>query len=178
MKKTESFITTELKNNIKNERHNFVGARSSTLSDAAVKNILELIQQQYKLDNLGESVTILAFLFQGGGTARSCDGNMTVTVFNNDVKLADIRKILKEAKCNRAERKLARSLADDIHEISTILEIDGNLFKKIQRSNLEKVFTSEERAWLSDFQSDNVNCPIELRNLILETFQRKNSKKK
>lgn len=169
----KSYITTELKTSLKNEKDTFVGARSSTLSNVAVNGILESIKKKYQLNDLGESVTILAFLFQGGGTARSCDGNMVVTVFDKEVKLGDIRKILKEAKCNRAERKLARSLANDIYEISAILELNGNLYKKVQRTHLEQEFTSEERAWLSDFQSDNVNCPIRLRNLIVETFKKK-----
>nr|QYB22877.1 hypothetical protein [Nitzschia ovalis] len=172
-KRENTYITSELKEDLKKKKENFVGARSSTLSSVAVKEILEMIKKKYDLKDLGESVTVLAFLFQGGGTARSCDGNMVVTVFDKDVKLGDIRKILKEAKCNRAERKLARSLANDIYEISATLEIDGNLYKKIQRSNLEREFTSDERAWLSDFQSDNVDCPIKLRNLIVETFQKK-----
>lgn len=172
-KKENKLITQELKDKLIEKKSSLVGARSSKLSDVVVKEILKQIQQKYELEQPGEAIPILALLFQGGGTARSCDGNMVVTIYDKNIKLAEIRKILKEAKCNRAERKLARSLADEIYEISALLEIDGNLSKKIQRLKLDKKFNSEERAWLSDFQADNENCPIELRNLIVETFKKK-----
>jgi len=109
-------------------------------------------------------------LFQQGGTARSCDGNMNATFMEVTVKLAEVRKVLKENSCNKSERKLARSLANEIHEIASILEIPGNLYQKIQKQNLDTTFTMDQKVWLSDFQSDNENCPVELRKLILETF--------
>ena len=76
--------------------------------------------------------------------------------------------------CNKSERKLARILANEIREIALILEIPGNLYSKIQKSDLNKTFSLEEKTWLSDFQSYNENCPIELRNLIIDTFKIKN----
>ena len=92
-----------------------------------------------------------------------------------------MKKILKQNSCNKAERKLARTLANEIKEIAEVLDVPGNLYAKIQKLNLNRKFTVEEKVWLSDFQSDNENCPIELRQLILETFrksgERKNKKK-
>jgi hypothetical protein len=35
-----------------------------------------------------------------------------------------------------------------------------------------------EKTWLSDFQSDNENCPVDLRSLILNTFKKKEISKK
>ena len=52
------------------------------------------------------------------------------------------------------------------------MELPGNLYNKIQNKNLLKNFTIEEKVWLSDFQSDNDNCPAELRTLILETLKK------
>lgn len=176
LKKEEKLITETLKQKLLEEKKKIVGPRSSKLSTDSVKEILESIKKKYELKELGETLTILALLFQGGGTARSCDGNMSVTVYGKEIKLADIRKILQETSCKRAERKLARSLADDIHSVSVYLELNGNLYKKIQRENLDMSFDMEERAWLSDFQSDNPNCPIKLRTLISETFQKRKKK--
>ena len=98
---------------------------------------------------------------------------MTISIFDQEIKLADIRKILKEASCNKSERKLARSLANEIHTVSVSLELNGNLYKKIQRENMELIFDVEERAWLSDFQADNPDCPKKLRALISGTFQKR-----
>ena len=116
---------------------------------------------------------MLALLFQQGGTARSCDGNMSILIFNQEFKLANIRKILKDCSCNKGERKLARSLANEIKEIALIMEIPGNLYNKIQKKDFLKNFTLEEKVWLSDFQVDNQNCPSELRTLILDTFKKR-----
>ena len=58
---------------------------------------------------------------------------MTISIFNQEIKLADIRKILKEASCNKSKRKLARSLANEIHGVSVSLELNGNLYKNTTR---------------------------------------------
>lgn len=103
---------------------------------------------------------------------------MSITLFTKEFKLSDIRKILKQNSSNKSERKLARTLATEIFEICKVLETPGNLYLKIQKSNLNKTFTTEEKIWLFDFQSDNEDCPMELRNLILETFKKRKNEKK
>ena len=135
------------------------------------------IKENFKLESNEEAASILAILFQQGGTSRSRDGNMSIRIFDQDIKLAQIRKILKENSCNKGERKLARSLADTIQEVCLIMEIPGNLYNKIQKKDLKRTFTMEEKVWLSDFQSDNENCPAELRELILQTFKKEKSSK-
>ena len=117
------------------EKKNYITARSSTLQDGVVEKIITDIQTNHKLDDPQKVIAILAMLFQQGGTARSCDGNMSVTLFDVTIKLADIRKVLKTNSCNKAERKLARSLADKIFEIAKIMDIPGNLYIKIQKQN-------------------------------------------
>jgi len=173
-------ISNELKKKLTDKRITYVGARSSKLSASAVNTILESIKKKYLLNDAGDAIPVLAMLFQGGATARGCDGNMVISIYDKEFKLADIRKILKEASCNRAERKLARSLADQLHEVSVLMELDGNLYKKIQRTHLDKKFDQSEKSWMSDYQADNPNCPLQIRNLIVETFQsrKKNTPKK
>lgn len=174
---TNKIIESKLNENIikllEAEKTTYIAARSSKLQQGAVEKILNKIQEKYNLDSQDQAIAILAVLFQQGGTARSCDGNMCITLFGQEIKLADIRKIMKETSCNKAERKLARSLANQIYAMSLILEIPGNLYNKIQKQDFEKVFTMEEKVWLSDFQSDNDECPTKLRTLILETFKKK-----
>jgi hypothetical protein len=170
-------INKDLKKKLLSEKNTYVAARTSKLQKGTAEKILKRIQEQFELNGSDESLTIIAILFQQGGTARSCDGNMSITVFDKEFKLADIRKILKQMSCNKAERKLARTLASEIREIALILEIPGNLYSKIQKNDLTKTFTIEEKTWLSDFQSDNEDCPVELRSLIIETFKRNKENK-
>ena len=134
-------ISETLKKKLEKEKNFYVTNRSAVLQQGVVTDILKTIEKQHNLNTQEEAIAALALFFQQGGTARSCDGNMVVKIFNQEFKLANIRKILKNCSCAKGERKLARSLAN---------------------------------VWLSDFQSDNENCPAELRALIIETFKKKN----
>ncbi len=105
-------------------------------------------------------------MFQSGGTSRGCDGNLEVTAFGKTIKLSSLRKSISDKKCKAGERKLARTLASEIAEISIKFIFPGNLTKKISRSYPQRKFTILETAWLSDFQVDNFDCPEEFRRLI------------
>lgn len=162
---------------LSNEKKNYITTRSSKVQPVVAEKILADITEAKKLDSPQQAKAFLAMFFQQGGTARSCNGNMSITLFGKEMKLAEIKKILKANNCNKAERKLARTLADDIQLISKIMEIPGNLYLKIQKFNLERAFSTEEKVWLSDFQSDNENCPTALRKLIHDTFKKKTNNK-
>jgi hypothetical protein len=174
----EKKMSENLHTKLKKAKENFVPARTSTLPQGKVNEILETLKKNYELETIEEAITIIAILFQQGGTARSCDGNMSITIFNQTVKLADIRKILKQHSCNKSEKKLARSIATEIFEISQSMGIPGNLHTKIQKSNLEISYSMDEKVWMSDFQSENPDCPVKIRTLILETFKKKETKSK
>lgn len=169
-------FTTEFITELKNEKHKFVPSRGSKLPEGKVEEILKTIMKEYEFTR-EKAISVLAILFQQGGTARGCDGNMSTEVFGKNVKLVDIRKILKQHSCNKSERKLARALASEIFEIANVMEINGNLYSKIQKNNMEASYSVEEKVWLSDFQSENPDCPIRMRTLIQETFKRKSEKK-
>lgn len=179
-KNQTNLINEEFKKQLELEKEKMVTARTSTLPRGMAEKILEVTKKTLDLESREQALAIITVLFQQGGTARSCDGNMNITLFGKEIKLAEIRKILKQNSCNRAERKLARTLATEIQEIAQTLELPGNLYSKIQKKDLEIKFSMEEKVWLSDFQSDNEDCPIKLRNLILETFKKpeNNQKKK
>lgn len=160
------------------EKKIYVAARSAKLQLGIAEKIITDTTETANLDNPQQALVLIAMLFQQGGTARSCDGNMVSTYQEKTLKLADVRKVLKSNSCNKAERKLARTLSDRIYEVAKVMEIPGNLYQKIQKKNLERKFEMEEKVWLSDFQSDNENCPIELRKLILESFKKITPEKK
>ena len=150
--------------------------RSNTLPDDSVLRIIEKVKTELKFNDNDEAQAALAVLFQQGGTARSCDGNMTVKIFDRQVKLATIRKIIRDEGHNRGERKLARSIATDIHKICLALEIVGNLYQKVQRKDPSRSYTLAQQVWLSDFQSMNTDCPADLRTLLVESFQKEPNK--
>jgi hypothetical protein len=167
-----TIVNEDLKKKLHIEKNVYVTARTSKLQRKTAEKIIERTKENLQLNSREEALAVIAILLQQGGTARSCDGNMTITLFDKEIKLADLRKTLKQMSCNKAERKLARTLANEIYEIALIMELPGNLYLKIQKENLERKFTVEEKIWLSDFQSENENCPVELRTLITETFKK------
>ena len=140
IEKNVNVINESYKERLLKEKNTYVASRSSKLPEEMSINIVQKLQEQFKLKEYQDALVVIAVLFQQGGTARSCDGNMSTTIFGQEFKLADIRRILKQMSCNKAERKLARSLATPIQQIAYVMEIPGNLYSKIQKSDLKKKF--------------------------------------
>lgn len=159
---------------LKKEREQLQVPRSSEVSQASIDSLLDQMvsDTDIPVTTKEQASAVLAVLFQQGGTARSCDGNMTIRIFNKDFKLSRIRKCLKDVRLNKNERKVARSMATDIQKICLAFELPGNLHQKIKRQNSERTFTLEESVWLSDFQAYNDDAPSELRTLILQSFKK------
>jgi hypothetical protein len=166
-------LPAEFQRMLEAERSRFKIPRSNTLPDSSVTRIIEQVKEKYSYSTLYEAKTAIAVIFQQGGTSRSCDGNMTINVYDKDVKLAEIRKIIKDSGHSRGERKLARSMASEIQAICVLLEIPGNLFLKISRLNPDMTFDKTEQAWLSDFQALNDDTPPKLKALISESFEQR-----
>lgn len=175
--KPSLILTEDALKKLSQEKETYIAAREHKLRRVPAYQVLEQIKKEKNLDDTAEALAIVALMFQQGGTTRSCDGNTQITLYGQTTKLAEIRKALKDNHCNKAERKLARFFADEIQQIAQTMEVQGNLAMKITRNHPERQFTKEELTWLSDFQSDNENCPAELRTLILETFQNRKKKK-
>lgn len=144
--------------------------RTSYLNETEKDKVLQTFMAETGLDK-PQTITAIAVLFQQGGTARSCDGNLSTTVFEKTIKLAQIRKALKTNNLAKGERKLARSLGTDIFKVSEVLQLPGNLAKKISRLNPDSTFTPSEQCWLSEFQAYNADCPLALRKLILSALK-------
>lgn len=144
--------------------------RTSSLNESETDKVIQTLMTETGLEK-PQAITAIAILFQQGGTARSCDGNLSTTVFEKTVKLAQIRKALKTNNLAKGERKLARSLSTDIFKVSEALQLPGNLAKKIARLNPESTFTPSEQCWLSEYQSYNADCPLALRKLILAALK-------
>ena len=170
---TRRCISSDLRDKLLEEKDNFVVYRTAAIQQKKAEAALEHLTEIADLASRDEALAVLAVFFQQGGTARSADGNMSVEIFGKSIKLAMVRHCLKGVNFAKGERKLARSFANEIAEIATVLELPGNLSNKIVRNNLDREFTMEEKVWLSDFQSDNENCPADLRQLILDTFKKK-----
>lgn len=157
---------------LKTRTNEIVAPRSSTLRQQDVDTILTALAEKLSVP-IDTVIIILAVFFQQGATARSCDGNTVITVYGIEYKLATIRATLKECKFPRTEKKLARSLCEDIYTTCNVLNLPGNLASKIRRLNPEHVFNDGDDIWLSDFQLNNKNIPNKLKAFIQNTFENK-----
>ena len=171
-------LPDDFRDELKQEKQAMTYSRSNTIGESQTKAIVTSFQKRYDMPTELHAKAVIAVLFQQGGTSRSCDGNMAITIFGKEIKLAGLRKCLQDNNCAKQERKLARSLASELFEMSREMGLIGNQYRKIQREKQERVYTDLEKAWLSDFQCDNLNCPTDLRLLITESFPKRSLNKK
>jgi hypothetical protein len=145
--------------------------REPQLSLPQTNEALEGIRMEFNLPSIETTLILVAILFQKGGTARKCDGNLEAQVGEHKLKLANVRNTLKKLNYARMERKLARSLATQIQNIAERLGLPGNLANAIiNRQELTEELSDIDKSWLSDFQSGNPDCPHNLRMLITKHF--------
>ena len=154
------------------DKTDFILPRSSTINQKQAETIITTFAKNQEL-SVPEAKVAMAMLFQSGGTAKSCDGNLTIQGFGKPIKLSYLRKALIDAKCKGCERKLARYYANEIFMIAQTYEIPGNLFKRVSRDTPQRKFSTTEAAWLSDFQVENESCPADIRYHISETFKKR-----
>lgn len=157
---------------LKNLKEEILPPRSLQITNTQADSIVEKFAQQQKL-TINQAKTVISILLQSGGTAKGCDGNLSITIFGQTIKLAYLRKALAEAKCKGYERKLAKYMANEIAQVCTALKLPGNLTNKVKRLNPDRQFKIEETVWLSDFQVDNEDCPELLRRFISDSFDKK-----
>jgi hypothetical protein len=168
-------MTTELPEEfmqrLKESKDSLKIPRSDVLSRNTADQILEDIKTEYNLETTYDSLAVLTVFAQQGATAKNCDGNMEIGLFNIKFKLSTIRKIFANNSAKNGIRKFARTYAGKINLIAQTYRIHGNLASKIRKANPNRQFTTEELVFLSDFQCNNPNVPSDLRKLILESFK-------
>ena len=149
----------------------FVVPRTPILSTIQTGKIVDAIIDETGLESTEQALILLAIIFQKGGTARQCDGNLEAEVQGKKLRLKTVRDCMRNMGLPRMERRLARSLATPIYEVCASLNIPGNLARAIL--NNETNVTDSDKAWMSDFQNDNEDCPERIRQLISNHFKNK-----
>ena len=141
------------------------------------EKIVDAIIDETGLESTEQALTLLAIIFQKGGTARQCDGNLEAEVQGKKLRLKTVRDCMRNVGLPRMERRLARSLATPIYEVCSSLNIPGNLARAILNNETTNV-TDKDKAWMSDFQNDNEDCPERIRQLISNHFKNKKQSQK
>ena len=146
----------------------FVVPKALTLSTFQTEKIIYAIIDKAGLESTEQAWTLLAIIFQKGGTTKQCDENLEAEVQGKKLRLKTVRDCMKGVGLPRMERRLARFLATQIYKVCSSLNISGNLARAIlnNETTILTNVTNEDKVWMSDFQNDNEDCPERIRQLI------------
>ena len=153
----------------------FVVQRTPTLNLFQTEKIINAIIDKAGLESTEQALTLLAIIFQKGSTARHCDGNREAEIQGKRLRLKTMRDCMRNVGLPRMERRLASYLATPIYKVCSSLNIPGNLARAIL-NNETTILTNvmdQDKAWMSDFQNDNEDCPERIRQLISNHFKNK-----
>jgi len=120
-----------------------------------------------KLD-FPKTLIAVAIICQKGGTSKNAQADIYANVDGYKLTLRDIRDVIRDKNYRFTLRQWARTYASQIYKISSRYSIIGDLAKIISRKH--KTISQDDLYWLSNFQMDNENCPVYLREHIIEHF--------
>jgi hypothetical protein len=141
-----------------------VEQNSAKITTAQNDTIIAEMIKKYNISDK-QAFVALCIICQKGGTSKRALGNIYANVDGINITLENIRSILPK---RISLRQWARTYATLIYKICSKYDIAGDLTKKITRkySNI----SPEDCIWLSNFQMDNPDCPMEFRAHIVEHF--------
>lgn len=153
-------------------------SRSDIMSDNKCDQLLDALQKELDLASKHQALLIIALLCQNGGCAKACSGNMSITIFNREFKLASVRQVFSKNGEKHGLRKFARTNCHAIGKLCEAKFIPGHLTRKINRMFPDERFSKHDRVYLSDFHAENPAVDMRLRKLINESFKQKSTYKK
>ena len=112
-----------------------------------------------------EAFAALALLAQMGATSARTQSNVHVTFGKTVYKVDLIKRVVRE-KTLKSFRRIAKSFATEIEAVASVNGYTGNLLNKIKLNYPEQHIEPKDFYWVSDFQSENPDCPIYIRDII------------
>jgi hypothetical protein len=148
----------------------------NTLPEEVLEKIFNDIKEKIRLsDTLVEAqktlivMILITGLVQGGGTNKVTAQGMNFVYGEYTLNSKYLLDLINKYRKNSTIRQLARSLADEIAEIAINLDMEGDLANQMRMDHPE--ITPEQAAWCSNFQTTNPNCPIEVRNWLVNNYR-------
>ena len=175
-KRYNNYNQEKLKELLENAKSDgFVVPRAPALNSVQTEKIVNGIIDETGLESTEQALILLAIIFQKGGTTGLCDRTLEAEVQGKKLRLKTVRDCMRNVGLPRMERRLARSLATPIYEVCASLNIPGNLARAILNNEAAILtnVTDADKAWMSDFQSDNQDCPEAIRQLISNHLKNK-----
>ena len=158
-------LHSELKNNTK--KSNSKNLNKFTKED--VTKITNLITENLTITDENITMILIAGVLQLGGSNQKAGNAVSYHLGEYSLSSQQLSNAIKKVTKNGTNRQLARTLADEIAEIAIVLNIPGDLYNQML---LEFPGLSEaEKSWCSNFQTQNPNCPENVRKWLVENFR-------
>lgn len=165
-------------NDFNNSLEGLAVQRSSIQTNTPSENIIPPVIQQIareigvpneRLESPDIIIPITACvcnLLQRGGTSPRMNPESTITVGEITIKKSHITKACEKYRIT--PRQLARSMAQIIAAYCITHQIPGNQSKGYRLYNIAA--TPQQLAYASDFQTNNPNCPPEVKEWLIQNF--------
>jgi hypothetical protein len=142
-----------------------VGEQAPALvSEEETKRIVMEVAKKYGCTEKMAFISI-CIVCQKGGSARKAQPNIFVVLDGKKIELGGIRSAITTLKSSVTLRQFSRTHATQIYKICKHFGINGDLHKKALR--VQPNITDDDKIWLSNFQMDNPDCPLHIRNFLI-----------
>ncbi len=153
-------LTSNSRRNVKN-LNNF--------STEIVEKIIENVITNLKLEESETAWILITGVLQLGGSNQKAGNSISFTLGAHTLTAQQLNNIIKKTTKNGTNRQLARSIADEVAQIATSLNIPGDLHSQMA---LEYPDISEtDKVWCSNFQTQNPNCPDLVRDWLVKNYK-------
>jgi hypothetical protein len=143
---------------------------TSEMSEDAAFQIVNNISEK-KGTSVTVTVALIAGLAQNGGTNKGAGSSAKFSFEEKTLTAQELTTQIRKVQENGTIRQLARTMADDIAAVSTKLGIEGDLANQMRYDYPD--LSHEEAVWCSNFQTTNINCPVRVRNWLVDNYRKR-----
>mmetsp|Transcript_12518 Transcript_12518/g.32319 ORF Transcript_12518/g.32319 Transcript_12518/m.32319 type:complete len:213 (-) Transcript_12518:555-1193(-) len=140
----------------------------STISPKTVEDIIGIITKKKNVDSEVAMVLITGLAQSGGANKNS---NCSYKALDATLSAHELLQAIQTVQKEGTNRQFFRCIRDQIAEIATALEEEGDLAGQLR---LEMpTATLEEAVWCSSFQTTNPKCPENTRKWLVHNHQKR-----
>lgn len=162
LKMYEKVHTSEPLKNVKN---------LNKFDDETVDQIIDSISLNLSIPVENKEITwiLITGILQLGGSNQKAGNSISFRIGEYTLTSQQLSNNIKKIIKNGTNRQLARSIANEVATIAMTLNIPGDLHSQmaLEFPNL----TESEKVWCSNFQTQNPDCPDNVRQWLVENYK-------
>jgi hypothetical protein len=159
----------ELHNDLKKTTKKSNSKNLNKFTQKEVEQILDSITEKLTITDNSITLILVAGVLQIGGSNQKSGNAVSYNLGEYSLSSQQLNNFIKKVVKNGTNRQLARTIADEIAEIALAINIPGDLHTQmlLEYPNL----SDTEKTWCSNFQTQNPNCPKNVRKWLVENFR-------